>query len=445
MDWSETPEEAAFRARVRATIAERLPPVYSDAEARLRRRTVRVWREDYFSDDPARRAAAVAWRDTLSELGWTAPGGEELASADAPGLGVASVETFERYASERHQREHIPRILAGTALFAGGYSEPGSGSDLASLSTRAVRDGDDFIVDGQKIWSSGAHEADWMMVLVRTDPDAPKHRGISMLLVDLHAPGVEIVPLPNITYGHSFNETYFDGVRVPADNLLGGENEGWRGAMSGFEAERSTEYNADVSRRRLREPLVFALSEQGRRQAPMGAALRDAVADRAIEIEVGAQFTMRIASLHAPRGPLLPAVGSRRAARSALCRGSLPLPLLHLGDHRRRNVRDPAERDRHARAGAAEGIAATRRDVRNTRVAARERSPALQILPHAASVERWRRAGRHAPSLRQRDTCPRPARAGPRPGLRFSTSYRAACTVTRPRARRPRPPLAREA
>ncbi len=322
MDWSETPEEAAFRARVRATIAERLPPVYSDAEARLRRRTVRVWREDYFSDDPARRAAAVAWRDTLAELGWTAPGlprerggagmtvverrilGEELASADAPGLGVASVETFERYASERHQREHIPRILAGTALFAGGYSEPGSGSDLASLSTRAVRDGDDFIVDGQKIWSSGAHEADWMMVLVRTDPDAPKHRGISMLLVDLHAPGVEIVPLPNITYGHSFNETYFDGVRVPADNLLGAENEGWRVAMSGFEAERSTEYNADVSRRRLREPLVFALSEQGRRQAPMGAALRDAVADRAIEIEVGAQFTLRIASLHA-RGEAL--------------------------------------------------------------------------------------------------------------------------------------------
>ncbi|MCY4639186.1 MAG: acyl-CoA dehydrogenase family protein [Chloroflexi bacterium] len=322
MDWSETPEEAAFRARVRATIAERLPPVYSDAEARLRRRTVRVWREDYFSDDPARRAAAVAWRDTLSELGWTAPGlprerggagmttverrilGEELASADAPGLGVASVETFERYASERHQREHIPRILAGTALFAGGYSEPGSGSDLASLSTRAVRDGDDFIVDGQKIWSSGAHEADWMMVLVRTDPDAPKHRGISMLLVDLHSPGVEIVPLPNITYGHSFNETYFDGVRVPADNLLGAENEGWRVAMSGFEAERSTEYNADVSRRRLREPLVFALSEQGRRQAPMGAALRDAVADRAIEIEVGAQFTLRIASLHA-RGEAL--------------------------------------------------------------------------------------------------------------------------------------------
>ena len=322
MDWSETPEEAAFRARVRATIAERLPPVYSDAEARLRRRTVRVWREDYFSDDPARRAAAVVWRDTLSELGWTAPGlprerggagmttverrilGEELASADAPGLGVASVETFERYASERHQREHIPRILAGTALFAGGYSEPGSGSDLASLSTRAVRDGDDFIVDGQKIWSSGAHEADWMMVLVRTDPDAPKHRGISMLLVDLHSPGVEIVPLPNITYGHSFNETYFDGVRVPADNLLGAENEGWRVAMSGFEAERSTEYNADVSRRRLREPLVFALSEQGRRQAPMGAALRDAVADRAIEIEVGAQFTLRIASLHA-RGEAL--------------------------------------------------------------------------------------------------------------------------------------------
>ncbi len=322
MDWSDTPEEATFRADVRATIAERLPAVYSDAEARLRRRTVRVWREDFFSDDPARREKAIAWRDALAGLGWTAPGwprekggagmslvqrrilGEELAAADAPGLGVASVDLFAHHASERHQREHIPRILAGEALFAGGYSEPGSGSDLASLSTRAVRDGDDFIVDGQKIWSSGAHEADWMMVLVRTDPEAPKHRGISMLLVDLHSPGVQIMPLPNITYGHSFNETYFDGVRVPAENLLGAENEGWRVAMSGFEAERSTEYNADVSRRRLREPLAFALSERGRRQAPMGSALRDAVADRAIEIEVGAQFTLLIGSLHGRGEPL---------------------------------------------------------------------------------------------------------------------------------------------
>ena len=322
MDWSDTPEEAAFRAGVRATIAERLPAIYSDAEARQRRRTVRVWREDYFSEDPARQAAAIAWRDALAELGWTAPGwpreqggagmstaerrilGEELASADAPGLGVASVDLFARHASERHKREHIPRILAGTALFAGGYSEPGSGSDLASLSTRAVRDGDDFIVDGQKIWSSGAHEADWMMVLVRTDPEAPKHRGISMLLVDLHSPGVEIVPLPNITYGHSFNETYFDGVRVPAENLLGGENEGWRVAMSGFEAERSTEYNADVSRRRLREPLAFALAAQDGGRARLGSALRDAVADRAIEIEVGAQFTLLIGSLQARGEPL---------------------------------------------------------------------------------------------------------------------------------------------
>lgn len=322
MDWSDTPEEASFRADIRATIAERLPAIYSEPEARQRRRTVRVWRADYFSDDPVRRAIAIAWRDQLAGLGWTAPGwprekggagmsvvqrrilGEELAAADAPGLGVGSVDLFATHASERHQREHIPLILAGKALFSGGYSEPGSGSDLASLSTRAVRDGDDFIVDGQKIWSSGAHEADWMMVLVRTDPEAPRHRGISMLLVDLKSPGIDILPLPNITYEHSFNETHFDGVRVPAENLIGRENEGWRVAMSGFEAERSTEYNADVSRRRLREPLEFALSEQGRRQAPMSAALRDAVADRATEIEVGAQFTLRIGSLHAQGEPL---------------------------------------------------------------------------------------------------------------------------------------------
>jgi len=322
MDWTDTPEEEAFRAEVRTTIAERLPAIYREPEARQRRRTIRIWREDFFSDDPGRRAYAIEWRDALAELGWTAPGwprekggagfsvverrilSEELAAADAPGLGAGRVELFATHASERHQRELIPRILAGTALISGGYSEPGSGSDLASLSTSAVRDGDDFIVNGQKIWSSGAHEADLMLVLVRTDPEAPKHRGISILLMDLHAPGVEVRGLPNITYEHSFNETFFENVRVPAESLLGPENEGWRVAMSGFEAERSNVYNADVSRRRLREPLEFALSERGRRQSEMGPALRGAVADRAIEIEVGAQFALRIASLQA-RGETL--------------------------------------------------------------------------------------------------------------------------------------------
>jgi alkylation response protein AidB-like acyl-CoA dehydrogenase len=322
MDWFDTPEDSAFRAQIRKTIEERLPAIYKEPEARQRRRTVRIWREDFFSENPERRAYAIEWRDAVAELGWTAPGwprekggagfsvvqrrilSEELAAADAPGIGGGSVELFDTHGTERHRREQIPLILAGTGLYSGGYSEPGSGSDLASLSTRAVRDGDDFIVNGQKIWSSGAHEADLMMVLVRTDPEAPKHRGISMLLMDLHAPGVEIRGLPNITYGHSFNETFFENVRVPAENLLGPENEGWRVAMSGFEAERSTEYNADVSRRRLREPLEFALSERGRRQSEMGPALRDAVADRAIEIEVGAQFTLYLATLQA-RGETL--------------------------------------------------------------------------------------------------------------------------------------------
>ena len=322
MDWFDTPDDEKFRKEIRATIAEHLPAIYTDREARLRRRTIRVWREDFFSEDPERRASAIAWRDAYAELGWTAPGwtrekggaglstvqrrilSEELAAADAPGIGGGSADLFETHGTERHRREQIPRILAGTALFSGGYSEPGSGSDLASLSTTAIRDGDDYIVNGQKIWSSGAHEADLMMVLVRTDPEAPKHRGISMLLVDLKSPGVEVRGLPNITYLHSFNETFFDNVRVPAENLLGAENEGWRVAMSGFEAERSTEYNAVVSRRRLQEPLKFALSEQGRRQSEMGAALRDAVADREIEIEVGEQFTLRLASLNARGEPL---------------------------------------------------------------------------------------------------------------------------------------------
>src|SRR5690606_19127183 len=109
----------------------------------------------------------------------------------------------------------LSRILAGEVNFRQGYSEPGAGSDLASLQTRAVRDGDDYIVNGQKIWTSGAHFADWLYVLVRTDTDAPKHRGISFLLVDIKTPGVTVRPLINACYDHEFNETFFQDVRVP--------------------------------------------------------------------------------------------------------------------------------------------------------------------------------------------------------------------------------------
>ena len=133
----------------------------------------------------------------------------------------------------------MPPIAKAESVWAQGFSEPGSGSDLASLQTRAVRDGDDFVINGQKIWTSGAHHADWIHVLCRTDPDAPKHRGISYFLVDMKTPGIEVRPLINMLDEHSFNETYFTDVRVPADQMLGEENRGWYTAATLLDFERS--------------------------------------------------------------------------------------------------------------------------------------------------------------------------------------------------------------
>jgi alkylation response protein AidB-like acyl-CoA dehydrogenase len=132
----------------------------------------------------------------------------------------------------------MPPMLAAEEIWCQGYSEPGSGSDLASLQTRAVEDGDDFIVNGQKVWTSDAHHADMCFLLVRTDPDAPKHKGISYLLVDMHSPGVTVRPLTQMTRDTGFNEVFFEDVRVPKKNVVGEKNNGWLVALTTLMYER---------------------------------------------------------------------------------------------------------------------------------------------------------------------------------------------------------------
>jgi 3-oxocholest-4-en-26-oyl-CoA dehydrogenase alpha subunit len=214
----------------------------------------------YFEDlmTPDRRAALTggeaggeAYRDVVRQMGrdgwlgvgWPAEWGgqgrtpieqyvfyDEANRAGAP-LPLVTLNTvgptLMRFGSEDQKRAFLPKILAGELHFAIGYSEPGAGTDLASLRTRAVRDGDEYVINGQKIWTTGGHDADWVWLACRTDPDAPKHKGISMILVPTDVPGFKHSPIWVLGGGHT-NATYYEDVRVPVANRVGSENEGWK-------------------------------------------------------------------------------------------------------------------------------------------------------------------------------------------------------------------------
>src|SRR5579884_585559 len=255
MEFRDSPEEAAFRAEVRQFIQDN----FTDRRRQLGgEEGPRRWGRR----DPASAGVLEEWRQALASRGWIAApwpkefGGagmtpieqfifnEEMAKSRAPtfqGGGVTRLgPILIMYGTDEQRREFLPGIAAGKSNWCQGYSEPGAGSDLASLQTRAVRDGDDFVINGQKIWTSGAHTADRMYMLARTDPDAPKHRGISMLLLEMKTPGITIRPLINMANDHGFNEVFFDNVRVPARNLVGELNRGWYVGATLLDFERSS-------------------------------------------------------------------------------------------------------------------------------------------------------------------------------------------------------------
>lgn len=262
MDLAHTPEEEEFRARLRAWLGQVLPTLPPKPSP---------------DDWPGRRAHDLGWQRMLYDAGygevhWDASPTmrliflEETEKAGAPYVGAGFVgllhagPTIAAEGTAEQRERWLPPILRGDEVWCQGFSEPDAGSDLAALRTRARRDGDDYVVTGSKIWTSHAEVADWCELLVRTDPDAPKHRGISWLAMPMDAPGITVRPLKTLAGSAEFAEVFLDEVRVPVANRVGDENDGWRVTMVTLSFERGTAFVGEVvaCRRALRELAVEA-------------------------------------------------------------------------------------------------------------------------------------------------------------------------------------------
>ena len=296
MDFRDTPEEAQFRSELREWIEANLPEGWSERAASPGR----------MDEDVSREWSRKLYEAGYSGLTWPKEYGgrgapythqaiflEEVARAEAPdhigviGLGMAG-PTIIAHGTDEQKKQHLDKTLSGEEIWCQGFSEPGSGSDLGSLRTRGELDGDEFVVNGQKVWSSFAHIADYCILMVRTDPQAPKHKGITYLLVDMHSPGVEVRPLHQITGDPEFNEIFFNDVRVPVANMLGEVNDGWRVAMTTLLHERGTLGFALTARLEVLTRKLIQLAKEQRLNGGRAAddpLLRDRIAQQWIELQ----------------------------------------------------------------------------------------------------------------------------------------------------------------
>jgi alkylation response protein AidB-like acyl-CoA dehydrogenase len=248
VDLRDTAEEAAFRTGLRTWLEEHLAEElrgHRGGAARFDRPEMRAWSRSLYDAG----YAGLTWPKEYG--GGGAPYThqaiflEEMARAEAPphvgviGLGMAG-PTIIAHGTEEQKSRYLAPILSADEIWCQGFSEPGAGSDLAGVRTSALLDGHRFVVDGQKVWSSFAHIADWCILLTRSDPDSARHSGLTYLIVDMHAPGVEVRPLRQITGEAEFNEIFFSGVEVPVENVLGEVGGGWQVAMTTLLHERGT-------------------------------------------------------------------------------------------------------------------------------------------------------------------------------------------------------------
>ncbi len=271
MDFSFTPEQEKFRQELQDFIAKELPPgfetgvgghVETDEEWKVARAMTKklsakgwlniAWPKEYGGQDEHMLSVII---------------NEEMNYRCAPGLDFGGVGMLAPalmvYGNEEQKKEHLTKIAAGDVVWCQGWSEPEAGSDLPNMQTRAVEDGDDYVINGQKVWTSLAHHADWCFLLAKTDPNVqPKHRGITFFLVDFKTPGITVSPLVTMSNERSFSEVFYDNVRVPKKNVVGEVNGGWKIAMTAAGFERSGIYRIALARRNVDRLIEWAKKPQ---------------------------------------------------------------------------------------------------------------------------------------------------------------------------------------
>jgi alkylation response protein AidB-like acyl-CoA dehydrogenase len=314
MDLRDSPEDATFRTEARAWLEENLVGAFGDARGLGRA-----------GNEHEGRETRIGWERKLGEDGWIGLGwpqewggrgatmgqqviwNEEYSRADAPArVGVMGEgligPTLVAYGTEAQKKRFLEPIRRGTELWCQGYSEPDAGSDLANVQTKAVRDGDQWVITGQKVWTSYAQWSDWCFVVARTDPDQPRHKGLSYLLVPMDQPGIEVRPIRQITGTAEFNEVFFDGARTDADLVVGQVNDGWRVALATLAFERGVGLLGEIVH--FHQQLDRVLEEARKNGRSADPVLRQRLARSFTELFILRLNTLR--SLTGLEGPVAP-------------------------------------------------------------------------------------------------------------------------------------------
>ncbi len=314
MDLKDRPEDESFRKEVRTWLADHVVGEYAELGGR-----------GGSGDETFGFEARLRWERELAAGRWTCLGwpveyggrgasiaqqvifNEECVRAGAPGrVGVVGEgligPTLIHFGTDAQKARFLPGIVAGSELWCQGYSEPDAGSDLANVATRAVLDGDEWVVTGQKVWTSLAHQADWCFVVCRTEPGSARHKGLSYLLVPMGQPGIEVRPIQQVTRTSEFNEVFFDGARTAADNVVGDVGDGWRVALATLAFERGVAMlGHQLSFRRELDRVITVARANGRSDEPV---LRQRLARAYVELSIMRYNTLR--SLSGVEGPVAP-------------------------------------------------------------------------------------------------------------------------------------------